>query len=196
MTERLLIVGAGGHGRSVLEAIRLAARHDVVGFIDDSAQAASSVWGVPLAGTSADLPRLLEMADNIFIAVGNNAARQHLTEIAMRLGYKLPKVVHPAAFVSPSATLEDGCAIMARATVNTEAHLCRGSIVNCGAVVDHHARVGEFGHLGVNACMAGGTQLGKGAWMQAGSCIGYGVHLPGGVVLAPGQGVSEWATPA
>jgi UDP-3-O-[3-hydroxymyristoyl] glucosamine N-acyltransferase len=59
--------------------------------------------------------------------------------------------------------------------------------VNCGAVVDHHAQVHEFGHLGVNACMAGGSVLGALAWMQAGSAIGYGVQLAAGTVLKPGE---------
>jgi UDP-3-O-[3-hydroxymyristoyl] glucosamine N-acyltransferase len=61
--------------------------------------------------------------------------------------------------------LSAGCAVMADAIIGTEARLGVGSIVNCGAVVDHHATVEDFAHLGVNASMAGGTVLGLGAWM-------------------------------
>lgn len=66
-----------------------------------------------------------------------------------------------------------------------------GSIVNCGAVVDHHAIVEDFAHLGVKASMAGGTVLGRGAWMQARAALGYGVTVPAGVTLAPGEAVDS-----
>lgn len=81
---------------------------------------------------------------------------------------------------------------MAGAIVGTEAVLGQGVIVNCGAVVDHHAQVHDFGHLGVNACMAGGSVLGALAWMQAGSAIGYGMQLAAGTVLKPGKRFRAW----
>ncbi len=74
---------------------------------------------------------------------------------------------------------------MGGAMVGTEARLGVGAIVNCGAVVDHHATDEDFGHLGVNACMAGGTMLGRSAWMQAGAALGYGVTVPSDEVLPP-----------
>jgi UDP-3-O-[3-hydroxymyristoyl] glucosamine N-acyltransferase len=70
--------------------------------------------------------------------------------------------------------------------VGTEARLGVGAIVNCGAVVDHHATVEDFGHLGVNAIMAGATVLGRGAWMQVESALGCGVQVAAGEVLQPG----------
>lgn len=80
---------------------------------------------------------------------------------------------------------------MAGAIVGTEAQLGVGAIVNCGAVVDHHCRVENFGHLGVNAAMAGGSTLGYGAWMQAGSVLGYGVKVATWTVLEPGQALQS-----
>jgi UDP-3-O-[3-hydroxymyristoyl] glucosamine N-acyltransferase len=79
---------------------------------------------------------------------------------------------------------------MAGAVVGTEARLGVGVIVNCVAVVDHDCRVGDFGHLGVGAVMAGGSALGQGAWMQAGAALGYGVVVADGVTLAPGMAVA------
>ena len=78
---------------------------------------------------------------------------------------------------------------MAGAIVGAEARLDMGSIVNCGAVVDHHSIVQDFGHLGVNASMAGGTVLGHSAWMQVGAALWYGVKVPSGVTLDPGEAV-------
>ncbi|WP_232229966.1 LbetaH domain-containing protein [Polaromonas glacialis] len=79
---------------------------------------------------------------------------------------------------------------MAGAIVGTEPHLGAGVVLNCGAVVDHQCRVEDFGHLGVNAAMAGGAVLGRGAWMQAGAVLGYGVKVEAGVVVTPGLALS------
>ena len=79
---------------------------------------------------------------------------------------------------------------MAVAILGTEAVMRRGFIVNCSAaVLEHHARVEHFGHLGVGACMAGDSVLGAKPWMQAGSELGYGVTIPSEAVVKPGEAV-------
>lgn len=187
----LLIVGAGGHGRSVAEAVLMSAEFDLVGFLDDCAFSAGAldadVWGLPVLGAATDFASHVTHASHAVVAIGNNVLRQSLCGQLQAAGFTLVSVVHPRAIVSPRARLGEGVAVMAGAIVGTEAVLGQGAIVNCGAVVDHHAQVHDFGHLGVNACMAGGSVLGALAWMQAGSAIGYGVHLAAGTVLQPGE---------
>jgi UDP-3-O-[3-hydroxymyristoyl] glucosamine N-acyltransferase len=100
-------------------------------------------------------------------------------------------VIHPSAIVSPSAVIGQGCAIMAGAIIGTAAHLGNGVIVNCGAVIDHDAQVHDYAHLGVNTSMAGHTISGKKAWMQAGSALGFGVHLAAEQIVPPCVGLSS-----
>ncbi|KAI5914811.1 acetyltransferase [Thauera sp. 2A1] len=187
MSKRIIVIGAGGHGRSVAEVIMLLGRDRLVGFVDDGADADSKVWSYPVLGTTASLTAHREIADAVLVAIGNNAVREKLHARVREADFELLTVIHPMAFVSPSATLGEGCAVMAGAVVGTEADLGEGVIVNCGATVDHHCKVEAFGHLGVNACMAGGSVLGRGAWMQAGSALGYGVHVTASSVLIPGE---------
>lgn len=189
--NRLIIVGAGGHGRSVAEAVLLAGSHELVGFLDDAAPAPAMVWDVPVLGSTVDLDAYRLQAGLAIVAVGNNAAREALDKRLSAAGFELATVIHPRANVSPRAVIGPGSALMAGAIVGTEARLGRGVIVNSGAVVDHHAQVHDYGHLGVNACMAGGTVLGRGAWMQAGCALGYGVTVADGAVLPPGTALSR-----
>ena len=188
--KRLLIVGAGGHGRSVAEAVLAAGKYELVGFVDDAASDLQHVWDLPVFGATVDLANYREYADAAIVAIGSNRLREELQQRLYAAGFELATVVHPKAIVSPRAVVGAGCAIMAGAIVGTEAQLDTGVIVNCGAVVDHHCRVEDFGHLGVNAGMAGGAVLGRGAWMQAGSVLGYDVKIEAGVVLAPGTALS------
>jgi sugar O-acyltransferase (sialic acid O-acetyltransferase NeuD family) len=188
--KRLLIVGAGGHGRSVAEAVLAAGKYELMGFVDDAAPSLQHIWDLPVFGATADLASYRQYADAAIVAIGNNRLREELQQRLYAAGFELATVVHPKAIVSLRAVVGAGCAIMAGAIVGTEAQLGAGVIVNCGAVVDHHCRVEDFGHLGVNAGMAGGSVLGRGAWMQAGSVLGYCVKLEAGAVLAPGKALS------
>lgn len=190
MKEKLLIVGSGGHGRSVAEAVMLSDAYEVVGFADDTAQLAQTVWGIPILGGTADLRMHRSRASAAIVAIGNNIVRQRLSEALIQAGFELAIVAHPRAVISPRAVIGRGSAIMAGAIVGTEAQLGMGVIVNCGAVVDHHAQALDFAHLGVNACMAGGTVLGRGAWMQAAASLGYGVKVEDGTVLPPGTALA------
>ena len=185
--KRLLIIGAGGHGRAVAEAVLAGGESMVAGFLDDAFPELKRVWEMPVLGRVADLAQWRDVADFAIVAIGNNVFRQRTTEGMRAAGFSLMTVAHPRAIVSPTAVVGEGSAIMAGAIVGTEACLGEGVIVNCGAVVDHHCRVGDFGHLGVNAAMGGASVLGRQAWMQAGSALGYGVEIEAGRVLAPGE---------
>jgi sugar O-acyltransferase (sialic acid O-acetyltransferase NeuD family) len=187
---RLLIVGAGGHGRSVAEAVLMSGDFELVGFLDDAAFVGGvNVWGMPVVGPAKSFGDFILHASHAVVAIGNNTLRQKLCGQLQAAGFALASVIHSRAIVSPRAQLGEGVTVMAGAIVGTEAVLGQGVIVNCGAVVDHHAQVHDFGHLGVNACMAGGSVLGSLAWMQAGSAIGYGVQLAAGTVLKPGEAI-------
>jgi sugar O-acyltransferase (sialic acid O-acetyltransferase NeuD family) len=184
----LLIVGAGGHGRSVAEAVLMADNFNVVGFLDDDAFIrGEAVWGLPVLGAVKAFSQYAGQVTHAVVAIGNNELRQKIFVMMQTAGFTLANIIHPRAIVSPRARLGTGITVMAGAIVGTEASLGNGSIVNSGAVVDHHAQVHEFGHLGVNACMAGCSILGSLAWMQAGSAIGYGIQVVPGGVIKPGE---------
>lgn len=189
MAASLLIVGAGGHGRSVAEIVAVSDAWRFVGFVDDTVprSAPGSAW--PVIGATGELAACRSVAEFAIVAIGNNAVRERLQHQLIDLGFTIASAIHRSAIVAPSARVGIGCAVMAGTVIGTEATLGDGVIVNSGAVVDHHCNVQDYAHLGTNACMAGGSVLGRGAWMQAGSALGYGVQVPAGTVLNVGQTV-------
>lgn len=189
--NKIFIVGAGGHGRSVAEAIQLGNDYKIIGFFDDIWPKKTELWGVPIYNNTKQLALYRDLADWVVVAIGNNKIRHELMCKLSADGFKLATIVHPAAMVSPSAILGSGCVVMAGAIIGTESTLGTGVIINAGANVDHHCYVNNYGHLGVNACMAGGSILGEEAWLQAGAAIGYGVQVPAGKVVLPGICVSN-----
>lgn len=181
----VLIVGAGGFGRSVADALMTGGQHAVAGFVDDRGPALGRVLGLAVLGRLADLAALRKHHALLVVAIGDNTRRRELCAMARAAGYALATVVHPRALVSGHAVLGAGAMVMAGAVVGTEAQVGEGAIVNSAAVVDHHARVGAFAHLGVGACMAGGAVLPDGAWLPEGAVLRAGQALAGDGFVLP-----------
>ncbi|KPU89330.1 acetyltransferase [Variovorax paradoxus] len=173
---RLLIIGTGGHGRSVAEAALLCQDYVLTAFLDDAAEPGLRLWDWPVLGPTSLLNACRGQVDAVIVAIGNNVLREALHEQIEALdGLALATVIHPLAIVSPRASVGRGSTIMAGAIVGTGARLGEGVIVNCGAAVDHDCVVEPFGHLGVNAAMAGGSVLGRRAQMSAGASLAQGM---------------------
>lgn len=185
--KQLIIVGAGGYGRSVAEALMASDEFRAVGFLDDAFPELAEVCGLPVLGATKELLGYRDRVDYAVVAVGNNQIREQVSNRLCASGFKLATVIHPRAIVSPSALLGVGTTIMAGSIVGAGVRIGRGVIVNSGAVIDHDCIVEDFSHLGINVSMAGGSSLGKGAWMQAGSVLGSGVKTSDLVIVQSGQ---------
>ena len=149
MPHRWLILGSGGHGRSVADAIR--AQGDVVvGFLDDGRPADELVAGVPVLGPLRLAWDGAPNPDRFVVAIGNPVLRQRWQHVLEGAGAPVGVVVHPRACVSPSAQLAPGCVVLAGAVINADARLERGVLVNSGAVVDHDAICDACSQLGVS----------------------------------------------
>jgi UDP-perosamine 4-acetyltransferase len=193
MAGRILVIGAGGHARPVIEAL-LAQGFAVAGLLDDGA-AAGPVLGHKLLGGTGRLAGLrAEGLDAAVIAIGGNAARARLGALCRQAGFALPVVLHPAALVSPSAVIGPGAQVMARAVIGPEAALGPLCLVNTGAIVEHECRVGEAAHLGPGAVLCGGASLGPRAWLGAGAVVRAGVAIGADVVIGIGEAVLSGAT--
>lgn len=190
MDKTLLILGAGGHGKAVAEAALLSGDWQYVLFVDDRWPQLQVSFGFPVVADIAGLASVTGRAQAAIVAVGNNALREQWMDAVSAQGLPLATVIHPRACVSPSAQLDEGCAIMALAMVGVDARLGRGTIVNANATVDHDASLGDFAHLGVGVQIAGGVVVGARSWLQAGCCAGYRVVVREGEHIGPGTALS------
>ncbi|MEG0166423.1 MAG: acetyltransferase [Ruthenibacterium sp.] len=167
--ENLLILGAGGYGRTVFELAQSLGLFSQIAFLDDKETDAEDVMAHCGAYRR---PSLTEGFAYAYPAFGDNALRFAWLGELDDAGYKVPTLVHPSAYVSPSATLGQGVVVLPHAVINTGTEIGAGSIINIGALVDHDCVIGVCCHLA------------PGAIVKAGNVLPTQTKVDAGVVLA------------
>jgi len=175
--KKLVILGAGGHGKVCADAAKKQG-YETVLFLDDA----------PILGTAgkvSEYVRYLEDAD-FFVAIGNNTVRQKLTKELLTQNARLATLIHPAAVVADSAAIGRGTVIMAGAVVNPYARLGEGVIVNTCASVDHDCVIGDYAHVAVGAHICGTVTVGARTWIGAGATVINNVSVCGDCLIGAG----------
>lgn len=142
--HNLIILGAGGFGRTVADVARQLGCYATICHLDD--KPAEGVVG-PLASFTEHISEATEF----FVAFGDNALRLEWLKRLENAGGQLAILVHPTAYVSPEATLQQGSIAMPMAIVNTAVHVGRGCIINCGCIIDHNCIIEEGCHICLGA---------------------------------------------
>jgi sugar O-acyltransferase (sialic acid O-acetyltransferase NeuD family) len=186
MSRRLLVVGAGGHGRVVADAALSMGMWDEMAFIDDRVATTERVLELPVLGSTHSLPGLRDKYHAVVVAIGAASDRLRLLEHCRSLGFDLPVVVHPAASVSRFSSLREGCVVCAQAVVNAGAVLEKGCIVNTASSVDHDCRLGIGVHVCPGARLAADVHVGDISWIGIGSCVKQGVIIGSNAIVAAG----------
>ncbi len=186
--------GAGGHARSLMDAIATGGVFELVAFVDDD-PATDSMHDVPVRTGQSALAQLREEGvAHAFVGVGGveqRDARRRVFGLLRAAGFELPPIVHGSASVSALAALGAGAQVLAHAVVNTAAVLREGAIVNTGAIVEHDCDVGVSAHLGPGAVVGGGAVIGESAHIGMGAVVVEGVRVGEGAFVAAGAVVTS-----
>lgn len=169
MSKRLLILGAGGYGRTVAEAAFMTQEWVIVHFLDDAyveGDAANIVDNLD------QIEALAANYDGVLCAIGNNKIRVLALKRLMSIGVIPATVIHPRAYVSPRASVGVGTTVMAGAVIGPNARVGQGCILNANATADHDSVMHDYAHLGVGVAIAGSAVLEEGAWLQVGRSAG------------------------
>jgi UDP-perosamine 4-acetyltransferase len=187
--HQIIVIGAGGHARPVVEALLLLG-HRIAGLVDNDASR-PPVLGQAVLGGLDLLPSLRGQGiGGAVIAIGDNATRLRLGDLARGLGFSLPTLVHPAALVSPHASLGEGAQVLARAVVGPEARIGRLCLINTGAIVEHECTLDEGAHIAPGAILCGLVHVGARCLMGAGSTTIAGRQIGPDAVVAAGAAVT------
>jgi sugar O-acyltransferase (sialic acid O-acetyltransferase NeuD family) len=197
--QRIVLIGAGGHGRAVLDVIRSEGRYDVAGVIDSVRPAGSEWLGLTVFGDEQRLDELCREADTRLgiVAIGDNWRRRALaSRLESRVpGFTLVSCVHPAASVASDAVLGVGTVVMPGSVVASGSRVGRGCIVNTLASLDHDGVMEDFSSLAPGAVTGGAVHVETCAAVGLGARVVQAVRVGAHAVVGAGALVLEELPP-
>ncbi len=192
--EAVVVYGASGHARVLIDLMRLSGKLFPVAALDDSPSEAE-VLGVPVLGTSSMFAQLrAEGIKHAVLGIGsvqNHGARAKLYDRLIVAGFTIPNLIHPRAMVEPSVVMGLGNQIFAGAVVGSAVKLGDNTIINSGTIVSHDCVIASHTHLSPGAVLAGGVEVGENTLIGMGVTVYLGVRIGSNVVIANGSHIMK-----
>lgn len=179
--QKVLVIGAQGHAKVILDILE---ENGVViaGLIDDFST--HTLKGYEVIGTTSELTKLYKqnIASHVFVAIGDNAARQRISDLAVKAGFGMINAISQHCVLSKWVQLGEGIALLPGVVINADTTIKNGAIINTGATIDHDCVVEEYVHVAPGNTIAGSV------WIKEGAFVGAGARV------IPGIKIGAWST--
>ena len=163
--KRLFILGAGGYGRTIADLASQLGEYDQISFLDDNS------CGENILGTCEEIFRFLDDRTEAYPAFGSGELRMKWLRRLGSVGCSVPSLVHPSAYVSPTAVIKSGSMVLPMAVVNTGVTVMEGCIINIGTLVDHDCVIEAGCHLAPGAIVKAENRIPSGMKIESGTII-------------------------
>lgn len=184
----VIVLGAGGHARVVVDALRVAGR-ELLGITDPGAEANSLRYGLRVLGGDDIVerysPQQVSLANGIGAMPGSDLRERLHVQMKDR-GYRFTQVIHPSSVVAEEVELAEGVQIMAGVVIQPGVSLGAATIVNTGASVDHDCWIGDFCHLAPGVTLSGDVEVNRGTHIGTGAVVIEAVVIGRNCVVAAG----------
>ncbi len=192
MKPSLLLIGGGGHCRSVIDVLEQMNQFEIAGIVESLSGSAMPVLGYPVLGIDEDLPQLREKYEYGLVTVGqikNPVLRIKLYRKLQELNFTLPVIFSPRAYVSSHAQLSAGTIVMHDALVNAGAKIGINCIVNSKTLIEHDVCIEDHCHISTGSVVNGGAKVGQGTFIGSGAVLREGIQVGQDSFIAAGTKV-------
>ena len=162
--NKIILIGGGGHCRSVIDVIEQESRFNISGIVDKPKFLGSKVLGYPVIGNDLDLKSLAKKYQNALITVGqikSPSLRVELFDLVREAGFFLPFIISPNAYVSKHSKIGNGTIVMHNAIINSNTSVGDNCIINSKALIEHDCSISNHCHISTNVTINGGTKIGQ-----------------------------------
>ena len=190
--KNLILLGGGGHCKSVIEVAE-SAGYKILGVLDKPEEVGKQVLDYKVIGTDDDIPQYIDKAEFV-ITVGfikNPAIRIKLYNKVKEVGGKLATIIASSAHVSKYATLGEGTVIMHQAVVNAGANLGVNNIINTFANIEHDAQIGDQCHISTGTMVNGDCRVGDRCFIGSQSVLATGIEIGDDIIVGAGSFVRK-----
>lgn len=182
MKEKILLIGGGGHCKAVIDVIELEDKYIIGGIIDKKELIGKTVLGYEIIGCDDDLEELFNHYKYAIVTVGqikSNSTRVKLFNLLKNIGYCLPVIKSPLAYVSKHSTIDEGTIIMHHALINANVNIGKNSIINSKALVEHDCIIEDNCHISTASVLNGGVKVKEGTFFGSNATCKDGLELSG-----------------
>lgn len=184
MGEKLIIIGAGGHGKVIADIARLNGYKEIYFLDDDTNKQFNGKYKV--IGTLNDIKKYLNDYD-FFVGIGDNQIRQAVTKKLIELNIKLPVLIHPSAIIDETVSIQSGTAVMANVVINADTIIGKGCIINTSSSIDHDCLINNYVHISPGSHIAGTVNIGDYTWIGIGSSVCNNLYICSSCVIGAGS---------
>ena len=188
--KQIILIGGGGHCKSVIDVIEQEAKYEIAGIIDKPELFGSKIFKYKVIGSDNDLITLAKKYNNALITVGqikNSKLRKHLFNLAIKAGFSFPSIISPLSYVSQHATIGFGTVVMHNALINAGVVVGNNCIINSRALLEHDVCIGDFCHISTNAVVNGDVTVGEGTFFGSGSTSKEGITIDSNTFVPSGS---------
>ena len=168
LKEKILLIGGGGHCKSVIDVIESQNRFEIAGIVDKKEFMGQKILDYEIIGCDEDLETLFKEYKYVVITIGqllNANKRIELFDLVKKIGYELPIIISSRAYVSKHARIEEGCVVMHDVIINASAAVEKNCIINTKALIEHDAIIKENCHISTGAIINGGVVVNKNSFV-------------------------------
>ena len=184
MKDKLIIIGASGHGKVVADIAIKMNKWQSIAFLDDDESIKTSM-GLEVIGRTADAFTYKDEAD-FFVAIGSNTTREKIQEKLIEQGINVICLIHPSAVIGTNVEIGFGSVVMAGVVINSSSRIGNGCIINTSSSIDHDNVIENYVHISPGVRTAGSVSIGKGTWLGIGSVISNNVNICSGCKVGAG----------
>ncbi len=191
--NEILLIGAGGHARACIDVIEQNGSFAVAGLVDNNVPINQEVLGYPIIGTDSELKQLHSKFEFALVSIGqikSPAPRMGVYHQLKEIGYILPTIVSPTAYVSRHATVGEGTIVLHGAIVNANSVVGCNCIVNSRALIEHDAVVGDHCHISTGALINGQVNVGEESFIGSGVVTKQAINIEQKSVIGAGSFLS------
>jgi sugar O-acyltransferase (sialic acid O-acetyltransferase NeuD family) len=190
---KIVVFGAGGHAKVVVDVLAQMKRYKVVALLDDSTELhGTRRWGFPIWGGREQFPALRKGGvKGLIVGLGDNRLRQSVYEEAAKAGLEFITAVHPSVHLGGRVKIGAGSLLVAGAIINVDAVIGENVIINTGATVDHDCRIGAHVHLSPGVHLAGGVTVGELSHIGIGAVVLPNIEVGRACIVGAGAVVRE-----
>lgn len=181
MKKRLLIIGAGGHGKVCADIAFKMNKWEIIEFLDDD-ENKNEALKFKVIGKLNECKKYIKTHD-FFVAIGNNKEREKVHNLLDKYDCRIVNLVHPSTIIGMEVEIGFGCVFIAGSIINSGAKIGNGVIVNTSATIDHDCNIKNFSHIGPGVNIGGTTTIGNRVWLCIGAKITNNIEVTSDCII-------------